>query len=355
VLIAAASGRALAAAARRAGYAPLVADRFGDDDTAALAAAHAVVPARGGWLTALAGLAAGRAPLGLVYGGGFDRRPGLLRAFARRHGLLGNDPATVARVKDPFAFAALCRALEVPHPEIARAPGAGDWLEKRAGGGGGAHIRAARGPARRGRYLQRRVAGRPVSALLLADGAAARVLGLSEQWAAPAPGAPFRYGGAVRPAGVPEGQAAAMAAAAARVAAASGLVGLNSADFLLGEDGFVLLELNPRPGASLDVFAPLDPFALHLAACRGRLPDALPPLAGAAAAGIVYARRRLRMPDGFAWPDWAADRQRGGTEVPAGAPLCTVCAAAGTAAGARALVAERAAGILALAEEGGGA
>ena len=40
VLIAAASGRALAASARRGGYAPLVADFFGDEDTVAAAEAH---------------------------------------------------------------------------------------------------------------------------------------------------------------------------------------------------------------------------------------------------------------------------------------------------------------------------
>jgi len=40
VLIAAVSGRALAASARRAGFVPLVADCFADDDTLALAHTH---------------------------------------------------------------------------------------------------------------------------------------------------------------------------------------------------------------------------------------------------------------------------------------------------------------------------
>jgi predicted ATP-grasp superfamily ATP-dependent carboligase len=371
VLIAATSGRALAAAARRDGYAPLVADQFGDADTLDLAAAHALVPARrrGGGpqarplLAALDRLAArscgeGRAPLGIVCGSGLEGRPALLAALARRR-LLGTPPAVMARLKDPFAFAALCRACGVPHPAVARAPeGAGPWLAKRAGAAGGGHVRpwpAGREsrPLRPPLYVQRRVPGRPVAALLLGAGAAsgdgrrARVLGFSEQWAAPSPRAPFRYGGAARPAALPPAAEAALAAAAVRVAAAAGVVGLASADFLLHADGFFLIEINPRPGATLDVFAALPLFALHLAACAGGLPEPPPPPATATAAAIVYAPRRLVLPAGFAWPAWAADRQQPGP-VGAGAPLATVLAEAGSAAAARDAAHHRAARLLAM-------
>lgn len=353
MLIAALSGRALAASAREAGYVPLVADLFGDDDTASLAAAHAVVPGTPArlprlpaWRDALDRLAAGRAPIGLVYGGGLEGRPALLRTLAR-HRLLGNAPATVARLKDPFAFAALCRDCGVPHPDVAQAPHDGAaWLSKRAGGAGGAHVRPARGAARLPRYVQRRVAGRPVSALLLGDGKRALVLGFSAQWAAPAPGMPFRYGGAARPAVLSETQARELSTAAARIAAASGLVGLNSADFLLRDDGFDLLEVNPRPGASLDVFAGAGLFALHVAACGGCLPGTPPPFPDtAAAAMVVYAPFALAVPEAFRWPGWAADRQRAGP-VLAGALLCTVTATGEDAAAARARAELRAARLL---------
>src|SRR5690349_3096470 len=116
VLIAALSGRALAAAARRAGYQPLVADLFGDLDTQAIAAASVRVegsmargPARRPLLDALDRLADGRAPMGLVYGSGFERRTSLLRVFAKRHRLLGNPPNVVGRTANPAAFAELCR------------------------------------------------------------------------------------------------------------------------------------------------------------------------------------------------------------------------------------------------------
>jgi predicted ATP-grasp superfamily ATP-dependent carboligase len=360
-LIAALSGRALAAAARAAGYRPLVADLFGDLDTQAIAEAHVRVPGslasgpkHGALLNALDRLAEGRKPAGLVYGSGFERRPALLASIARRHELLGNSPAVIADVADPEKFAATCRRLGVPHPAIlvGPAPGSG-WLEKRAGGAGGAHIRAARPGAlpRRGHYLQRRADGTPVSALFVANRQDSLVLGFSEQWAAPLPGRPFRYGGAVRPAMLAPTMATAMKAAIAKMAGEVGVIGLNSADFLVQPDGFDLLEINPRPGASLDVYTDADgtAFSLHIEACRGRLPPAAPAWHGAAAAAVVFVPRRRVLPGGFAWPDWASDRQPSGLPVAANGPFCTVRAEAETPQDARALVRHRAAAILELA------
>jgi predicted ATP-grasp superfamily ATP-dependent carboligase len=127
------------------------------------------------------------------------------------------------------------------------------------------------------------------------------------------------------------------------------LRGLNSADFLVREDGFDLLEVNPRPGATLDIFAgnPDTLFQMHLDACDGLLPDPAPEWPGAAAAAVVYATADIHPPSRFTWPVWAADRQGPGEAVPLGAPICTVLAAAADAAAAEHLVHRRAAEVLA--------
>jgi predicted ATP-grasp superfamily ATP-dependent carboligase len=362
VLIAALSGRALAACARRGGYRPLVADLFGDLDTQELAEANERVPGtltrgftRNALLASLDRLATGRPVIGIVLGGGFEDRPRLLRSIAARHVLLGNTPDTVAAIKDPFQFAKTCAQASVPHPEIRHdRPAEGIWLRKRAGGAGGTHV--AIGPRRTGvrpgRYYQRRVAGQPISAAFLAAGGACRVLGLSRQWTNPAPRRPFRYGGASRPAPITSTRAAELHDAVARLVARTNLQGLNSADFLVRDDGFDLLEVNPRPGATLDIFA--DPrgalFQWHLDACRGILPDTAPIWPGAAAAATVYARSSLCLPPNFPWPPWAADRQPPNEPVPSGAPFCTVLAEAKDAVAAEHLVHDRAAEILAQAE-----
>jgi predicted ATP-grasp superfamily ATP-dependent carboligase len=169
------------------------------------------------------------------------------------------------------------------------------------------------------------------------------VLGLSEQWCDPSPSAPYRYGGAVRPALLSAEFAAALSEAAMAVAEAAGLRGLNSVDFLVRPDGWHLIDVNPRPGATLDVFRPAASslFALHVEACGGRLPAQPPAFDGAAAARIVYARRAVASVPHFDWPEWTADRQPAETALCAGDPVCTVLAEAAYPAEARRLVGER--------------
>jgi len=354
VLIAAISGRALAASARRGGYVPLVADFFGDEDTRALAEAHVRLDtnlARGmvadELLDALDTLAAAWRPAGTVCGTGFEDRPELLARISQRWALLGNSAETVARVKDPVEFAALCRECRIPHPptSFSQPANARGWLAKRRGGAGGTHVTPASDAAESvsADYFQRRVDGTPVSALILANGGRSMVLGFSAQWSAPSRAHPFRYGGAVRPAGLSLQLIAAMTAAVERLVAGVPLVGLNSADFLVDGEKFWLLEINPRPGATLDIFEPADVslFGLHMAAIRGSLPERAPVLSGAVAAATVYAPHDIRSVPTIDWPPWTADRQNAGTRVSAGDPICTVLAQAADPVVAKALAAQR--------------
>jgi predicted ATP-grasp superfamily ATP-dependent carboligase len=353
-LIAAVSGRALAAAARRAGGRAIVLDLFDDLDTRATAAASRRVAGDlasgfdGPALLAAAGNLAPRSPL--VYGAGFEDRPDLLAALANGRQLCGNPPEVLARVKDPARFFALLDRLGIPHPAIAlSAPARAEgWLTKRVGASGGVHIRpaGADAPGDGARYYQRRVPGRAASALFLADGRQARVLGFSEQWTeSDGADGPYRFGGAARPADIDARLARRLADAVHSLAPAAGLVGLNSADFMVRGDGFDLIEVNPRPGATLDIFdpdatAPL--FRLHVEACDGRLPGAWAAAAGAAATAIVYADRAIAVPEATLWPDWAADRPPPGTAVGRGEPICTVGARARTAREGRYLATARA-------------
>ncbi len=353
MLIAAASGRALAASARRAGFVPLVADFFGDLDTIAVADAHVRLPQANGMdcealLAAFETLARSRSPRGAVCGTGFEDRPSLLGKIAARWTLFGNSPDIVRRVKDPTAFAELCLRCGIPHPETSRLRpnNMSGWLTKRVGGAGGSHIRDA-GPdaVSDNFYFQRLVEGVPISALFLADGRRAMVLGFSLQWSAPTSRLPFRYGGAARPAPLTDKTIEAMTGAVQRVMAAVPLVGLNSADFLVNGDRFHLLEINPRPGATLDIFEPRDEslFALHVMACRGALPPTPPAYDGAAANAIVYSDCDVPVMPALDWPEWTADRPVTGSAVMAQAPLCTVFANALTLDEARELVQRRAA------------
>ncbi len=265
IIVVAYSARALASSAANAGFAPLSIDVFGDEDTRETS--RASITLDGGLMNGLTpdkvagaveALTRAYDPIGLVYGAGFEHQPETLAAIALKAPVLGNDAQALKRAKDPLALAELCEANKIRHPPIAF--GLPDqpelWLVKRRGGAGGAHIAVAQDAscASPECYFQRRVAGSSISALFLASERKAEIVGLSMQWTAPTPSSPFRYGGATGPVEIGPKQAGEIAHAVAVMASDLDLVGLNSADFLVSDDAVWLLEINPRPGATLDVF-----------------------------------------------------------------------------------------------------
>ena len=166
LLIAAISGRALAAAARRAGYRPLVADFFCDTDTVAMAERAMRLPGD------LQQRHRRQAPGRHASAAGRKRRPGRRRSGV---GLRAQDRSSSTRSPANFRWPAIARprsagsrtrnrlppiapTLGIPHPAFQSEPPPDpeNWVVKTAGGAGGSHIRRANGEAPASdRYFQR--------------------------------------------------------------------------------------------------------------------------------------------------------------------------------------------------------
>ncbi len=359
ILIAAFSGRALAQSARRAGYLPLVVDCFGDSDTRAAAHDLVCLPARvqigfikRPLIDALEQLA-GNAPcppIGLVLGSGFECNPKLVAALAERFLLIGNSADTISRVKDPTEFFGTLARLGIRHPETRLTPPADPtgWLMKRIGGSGGLHIHPCPTtvePDPR-RYFQREHPGEAMSVLAIASQRGTAVA-LSRQWSSPRKRRPYRYGGAVSGLHIDDDLEARLIDTTLMVLSKFDLTGLVSFDFVVHNGEPLLLEVNPRPGATLDIFddASGSLFAAHVAACADENPATIlrdrwhPPRAAAAA--YLYADQATFSVPHVDWPDWAADRPQPGTEIVRGQPLATVLATALTSQDAENLCRER--------------
>jgi len=347
VAVAALSARTLAEAAAREGIDAVALDLFGDRDTRRAATQWTSIGRpdtmsidAAALLDALRALSRRGQVQGWVVGAGFDGRSELLGLGAACLPLLGTAACDVRRVRDPASFFGFLRDAGIGHPPVrwvAEADTAG-WLAKDAGGCGGWHIRRAADvvddDAPPLRYWQREVSGVAMSATFIANGRDAVLLGHNEQIVRPLGARPFVYRGVCGPVPVPAGVAREVGAAVRALAASFGLRGLGSLDYLLDGERVSVLEVNPRPPASMALYPVAGGTGVLRAHLRACLDDELPlapePAATVGGCEIVYAPRALRLDEAAAtalasWPD-AHDLPHAGTPFEAGDPLCSVSA-----------------------------
>ena len=338
LLVVARSARPLAEMARAAGFEVHAIDLFGDEDTRRAARyTTALTPTRqfdfkaGELLGAIAAHQAFHGPMPIVCGSAFERAPALLASLARHYRVLGCDAEVYRRLLDlPTLFASLRRTAGIATPTTTwHAPVVTrGWLCKQVGGSGGYHVAdvSAGTRARRGHYFQQRMYGASCSALFIANGRECRYYGCAEhlRWHA---GASFRYEGARRLLQVPAKLRASLEQIGALLTTRLALRGCFGIDFLCCEDHRpVLLDINPRPTASLELW-PERPrmFSAHVAACTDQtLLYSSPQVATQRAHLVLYADAPWQVHAGLDWPAWIADRPCAGTFIPRGAPLCTL-------------------------------
>ena len=205
----------------------------------------------------------------------------------------------------------------------------GTWLRKPRHGGGGRGVRRwTGGVLRPNEILQRRVEGLSCSAVAIGDGRQAVVLGLTEQ-VQRSPG--FQWKGNVAPPRLPEEQVieldGQLRAVCAEVAARFGVRGAFGVDAVWDGRHAWVLEVNPRPPASLELFGP-GSFEAHVRGARGLcLPAAgTPPATRRARVKLVlYADRTVCAPDPNWWPGGLVrDIPQPGQTIKRGAPVCTL-------------------------------
>lgn len=344
ILIVGGSTRAAAWSAFRAGFQPVCADLFADQDTVEVAD---VVPVRN-YPNSLPEDISGVHADGWIYTGGLENRSDLIKRMHRADApygpLWGTSADALRLVRNPFWVRETlaqtgCPALEV-RSALAPPPADGQWVRKPLSSGGGRAVciwdSTAQQAAKEAVYYQQRIAGLTMSALYRRQNDEIQFLGMSRQLTEVAlsrlPEA-FSYGGSIGP--LPktpanDDLAKRLMTAVSVVASRSGIQGLFGVDFIHDADGVPwILEINPRYTASVEI--------LELAfqqsfmgwsdlAARANGPTV--------AKMILYADRTLTAPDlsclqGETGP-WQvpelADIPVAGTHVESGWPICTVLA-----------------------------
>ena len=169
-----------------------------------------------------------------------------------------------------------------------------------------------------------------MSVTFLADGERAHVLGFNRLLTAAVGRAPFCYAGAISGAD-PAGRRAQDAGSSAWTdwCASLALRGLNGIDFLWDDGQALVLEINPRPTASFELYDPDVEGGLvqwHVRSFDERLGSGPPTPTASLSRGlqVVYAERTVAIPAVVAWPAWCHDLPRPGSVVHAGAPALSV-------------------------------
>ncbi len=331
VLVVAVSARMLAELAVADGYEVIALDHFGDVDLRAIAPG---VTARSN--EALAALATEAQSDAVVYGAGFENRPDLVRRMAYGRELLGTPPERLADVRDPWAVAVAARSAGARAPETRAAgelvrPDRGTWLRKPRRGGGGRGVRRwTGGVLRPTEILQRHVPGLSCSAVAIGDGRRAVVIGLTEQLHRPRG---FGWMGNVAPPRLPTEQLAELEGqlrgVCEEVALRFGVRGAFGVDAIWDGRHAWVLEVNPRPPASLELFGP-GCFEAHLRGARGLDVPALSPVPGGGVKLVLYADRDVRAPEPGWWPaGLVRDVPHADEEITRGAPVCTLISTTG--------------------------
>ncbi|MDP9346434.1 MAG: ATP-grasp domain-containing protein [Actinomycetota bacterium] len=347
ILLVSVSARMLAELATREGHDVFAVDRFGDLDLQRLCPSVSIMRDLGGrgGMEEMVDAAERIRAESVIYGAGLENRPDLVARLAAGRTLLGCTPQTLRRVRDPAVLGASLRTAGLAYPRTfsareapLRADRARRWLRKPIRGGGGRGVREWRGGRAAGDVIvQERISGLPCSVAAVADGRSATLLGVSEQLigrrALGARG--WKWCGNVVPPRLPAREQHALTDAAqaicAHLAAAFGLRGVFGVDLVWDGALSWVVEVNPRPVASLetiDAAHGVRSFAAHLEALAGRLPapgTADPP--AAAGKAVLFATEDLRVPDTSGWAaNGIRDLPHPGEPIAAGRPICTLVA-----------------------------
>jgi methenyltetrahydromethanopterin cyclohydrolase len=337
LLIIASSGRMLAQAAKNTGLKPLVIDVFADLDTQSYAldfqqiadlSIDSLTPAIDYFLQ--------HYPVNqLIYGSGFEQHPESLCYLQTRLTLLGNTSDTFIRVQNKVDFFAVLDNLNIPHPEtlFTQPKDEQDWLIKPNTGQGGIGIQRCRSSnlgLNSQIYWQKYQHGSQHSVLFLANGQQVQIIGFNTQWTTRLNDSEeFIFAGIINHCPLNQTHQTKIINWLTKLVPAFQLNGLNSLDFIHADGQSNLLEINPRPPASMQLYnADLLRRHIRTASPQQDWQSYLQPPAQSGYTGyqIIYAQQDIQIPPDYRWQTGCADLPVAGQICRTGQPICSIIA-----------------------------
>ena len=325
----------LALAARQAGFKPLVVDLFADQDTRDVAEAfHKVTSLAVKEISPVINRYVDQYNVrDVVYGSGLEAVPESLAWLNHNFNIMGNSCESFHRVINKKEFFRCLRKLDIPFPQTQfyKPETAGQWLIKPGIGKGGVGIRKwlvddHDEEQQVNVYWQRQIEGISMSVLFLADGRNVQIIGFNQQWTEPGS---FVFSGIIKTQDLSAKLQLQVVHWLTKLIPEFNLRGLNSLDFMVDGELCLVLEINPRPPASMMLYDAEFKSGLlqeHLNACNGRLTFDRQASPEIIALQVLYASKDLYISAGFDWPDWSMDRPVCPCKIYRSQPLCCIIA-----------------------------
>ncbi len=329
ILVIASSARLLAQCARASGFKPLVIDLFADQDTQSYAEDFKKIKSlEKRYLQSAVDYFIKRYQVDqVVYGSGFENYPDSLCYLSGCLSLLGNVPDVFIALHEKQGFFAVLNRLNIPYPCVSfnQQGELEDWLIKPMRGQGGVGIKHYKGEeVGSDSYCQKYQIGKQYSVLFLADGLQVQVIGFNSQWTVRLDECcEFMFSGIINVCDLESERKTQVVEWLKKLIPLFQLKGLNSLDFV--DDGVCswLLEINPRPSASMQLYE-ADLFKRHIRASLGEITHDLPHIKGCTGYQVVYATHDIMIPVDFLWPEGCVDLPESGVICRTGQPICSI-------------------------------
>ena len=336
-LVVAISGRAIAQGLTSLGHSCVVVDGFADQDTIEAALVYKKVKrTRYGLqsndtLQSIGELQNQFAFDGLLYDAALETKPDLLKKTPQLK-VIGNSCQTLEDCLPSITFFEYLDKASIPYPNV-RFHLNNDiddlWLVKhsRSSGGLGVSPYLQKQKLAENTYLQKKIVGNSFSLTFLANKNEIFVLGFNTQWSESLnDGLPYVYKGAINAVTLEKEHLDTAKHYAELLTKEFKLLGLNSIDFICDGACVYVLEINPRIPASYELYETKYGALMreHLEVCKTKKLPTKKRTELLRAHAIIYAPKKVRIPEDFAWPLWTADRPHDGELISQYEPICSV-------------------------------
>ena len=260
-----------------------------------------------------------------IYGSGFEYFNDSLPYLASCLPLVGNSPATFAKLQDKALFFESLKKHDIPFPiTVFSAPTSiQNWLMKPMKGLGGVGISplSPTSTPQTSVYFQQFQAGTSGSVLFLSDGKDIDIIGFNTQFTQNN----FLFSSVINASSLTRLQRTVLSDWIYQLSRFFLLKGLHSLDFIVNENALFILEMNARPPASAQLYD-ANLITRHIESSFQhvrRMPFSPSLVSGYQ---IIYAKRDTCIPSHYLWPSYCADLPQQNAIIRQNSPICSIIA-----------------------------